>query len=124
MLDFQQKRKLRNFIYNHWVLCFLGLIVILMIHSTWNVYQKQRESAKLLEQAENQSKELQNRQKELQDRIANMQTTQGMEEEIRNKFNVAKPGENVAVVLDNDDATSSVSTTSTSLWQKIINFFK
>ena len=124
MLDFQQKRKLRSRLYNRWALGILGVVVLLAIHSTWGAYQKERESAKLLQMAETQSSELQNRQKELQDKIANMQTPQGLEEEIRSKFNVAKPNENVAIVLDSSDATSSLSATSTSFWQKILNFFR
>jgi hypothetical protein len=122
MLDYGQKRKLRSFLYNKWFLGFLGLLVILAIHSTWNVYQKQRESETILHLAEVQSTELEARQKELQTKITSMQTAQGMEEEIRSKFNVAKPGENVVVILDQSDSTST-STTTISFWQKIVKFF-
>jgi cell division protein FtsB len=123
MLDFQQKRKLRSRLYNRWFLGFLALIVILAIHSTWNVYQKQRESATLLGQSEEQETELQNRQNELQNKIADMQTPQGLEAEIRSKFNVARPDENVAIVLESDDSATSTSTTTVSFWQKIVKFF-
>ncbi len=122
MLDFQQKRKLRSRLYNAPVLGFLGLLVILAIHSSWNVYQKQRESENLLRLAQVQSVELQKRDEELKTKIANMQTEQGMEEEIRSKFNVAKSGENVVVVLPSDDSTNT-STTTVSFWQKIVKFF-
>ena len=122
MLDFQQKRKLRSWLYNRWLLIFLGLLVILAIHSSWNVYQKQRESEALLSEAKLQSEQLQNREQELQAKIADMQTPAGQEAEIRAKFNVAKPNENVVVVLD-DNSTGSASTT-VSFWQKILNFFR
>ena len=123
MLDYGQKRKLRSRLYNRWFLGFLGLLVILAIHSTWDVYQKQRESASLLRTAEEQATELQNRQNELQNKIADLQTPEGMEAEIRAKFNVAKPNENVAVVLNSNDSTSSTSTTTISFWQRIVKFF-
>lgn len=124
MLDYGQKRKFRNFLYNRYILGFLGLLVILAIHSTWNVYQKQRESIALLRVAQEQSSVLKAREQELQTKIANMQTEQGMEEEIRSKFNVAKPGENVVVVLEQSSSTTSTSTTTISFWQRILNFFK
>jgi cell division protein FtsB len=124
MLDYGQKRKFRSFLYNRYILGFLGLLVILAVHSTWNVYQKQRESVALLRVAQGESSVLKAREQELQTKIASMQTEQGMEEEIRSKFNVAKPGENVVVVLDQSDATTSTSTTTISFWQSILNFFK
>ena len=124
MLDYGQKRKFRSFLYNRYILGFLGLLVILAIHSTWNVYQKQRESVALLRVAEDQSSVLKAREQELQTKIASLQTEQGMEEEIRSKFNVAKPGENVVVVLDQSDSATSTSTTTISFWQSILNFFK
>jgi cell division protein FtsB len=124
MLDYGQKRKFRSFLYNRYILGFLGLLVILAVHSTWNVYQKQRESVALLRVAQEESSVLKAREQELQTKIASMQTEQGMEEEIRSKFNVAKPGENVVVVLDQSDATTSTPRATTSFWQRILNFFK
>jgi cell division protein FtsB len=123
MLDFQQKRKLRSRLYNRWTLIVLGLFVILAIHSAWNVYQKQRESSALLRVAQEQATELQNRQDELQAKIADMQTPEGQEAEIRAKFNVAKPDESVAVVLASDVLDVSTSTPTVSFWQKIVKFF-
>ena len=122
MLDFQQKRKLRSGLYNRWVLYVLGIIVILAIHSTWDIYQKQLESQKLLTLSQEQAGELKSREAELQSQIANLQTPQGLEAEIRSKFNVAKPNENVAVVLDNGSTTDSTTTNSVSFWQKILDF--
>ena len=124
MLDFQQKRKLRSRLYNKWTLGIIGLLVILAIHSIWSVYQKQRESGTLLGQAQAQATELQNRENELQQKIADMQTSEGLEAEIRAKFNVAKPDENVAVVLASDASAVSTSTLAVSFWQKILNFFR
>jgi hypothetical protein len=123
MLDFQQKRKLRSRLYNRYTLIFLGLMIILAIHSVWDVYQKQEESQTLLSVAQSQATDLQNRATELQNKIAYMQTPEGLEAEIRSKFNVAKADENVVVVLDSDDVNSTT-TTEVSFWQKILDFFK
>jgi hypothetical protein len=57
-------------------------------------------------------------------KTAGKQTPQGVEAEIRDKFNVAKPDENVAVVLESTDAATTTSTTAVSFWQKILDFFK
>ena len=123
MLDFQQKRKLRSRLYNRPVLYILGIVVILAIHSTWDIYQKQLQSERLLTLSKEQAQALNAREAELKAQIANLQTQEGMEAEIRSKFNVAKSGENVAIVLDSS-TTDSTTTQSISFWQKIWNFFK
>jgi cell division protein FtsB len=123
MLDFQQKRKLRNILYNHWFLGVLCLLVILSIHSIWSVYRKQIESENLLQLAKAQETELQDREKELRQKIDDLKTPQGLEAEIRSKFNVAKPDESVVVVLEST-STDSVATSTMSFWRKFFDFFR
>jgi cell division protein FtsB len=123
MLDFQQKRKLRSVAYSRVTLIILGLLVILSLRSIWMLYQKQQESEKLRQQANAEVGELLARQAELNTQIARLQTPQGIDAAIRDKYNVAKPDENMVVIVDDQSSTTEATTTAQSLWQKFLDMF-
>ena len=124
MLDFQQKRKAKSFMYNRITIGILFVIMILTLRSTWSVYQKQMESQALKEISEKKFAELELRKKEINDKIQALNTTEGLEREIRSKFNVVKENENMAVILDDTSADNYNGTTTKSFWQKVTDFFK
>jgi cell division protein FtsB len=123
MLDFQQKRKVRHFLYNRSTLIVLGIAVLVVMHSTWVVYQKQRESQQQLAVSQKRVSELSSRDAELRDQIGRIQTTSGVEAEIRAKFNVAKENEQVVVLVDDTASGTATSTRPTGFWASIKHFF-
>lgn len=124
MLDFQQKRKVKSFLYNRVTAGILLVIVLLVARSTWSVYQKQMESESLRKLSEKKVLELELRNKEINDKIQALDTAPGLEREIRSKFNVVKEKENMVVILDDTNSNNYNSTTTKSFWQKVKNFFK
>ena len=122
MLDFQQKRKVRSFIYNRVTLTVLLVVVLFVLNSTWFVYQKKRESERLKNVALGNVENLRGRDSELQAKIERLGTEVGIEEEIRSKFNVAKQEENVVIIVPKSE-TNATSTNSSSFWQKVKKFF-
>ena len=124
MLDFQQKRKLRSVAYNRITLVLLALLVLFAVRSVWGVYQKQRESMALRTQAQLYVNELSAREAELHTQIDQLATTEGVESEIRSKFSVAKEGENMAIVVDDEGSATSTHATSSSWWQKFLDLFR
>ncbi len=123
MLDFQQKRKIRNLAYNKVVLILLLLVVLVMAHSTWRVYNKKRVSEEMKDVSVKNVDELRLRNRELEDKISRLDTRSGIEEEIRLKFNVVKSDENMVVVVEDEKRGESATSSELSLWQKIKNFF-
>ena len=123
MLDFHQKRKIRSVAYNRITLVVLGILVLIVLHSTWSVYQKERESGQMKDIAKNNLVELQSRDSDLKAKINNIDTTAGVEEKIRSKFTVAKYGENMVVVVPDNNSNASTTTSSIGFWQKIWGFF-
>lgn len=123
MFDFQQKRKIRAFLYHPVTLVILFIFVVFFIHSTWVVYTKKQASENLkntlLERVEN----LRARDKELSSRIERLKTNPGVEEEIRSKFTVAKDNENMIIVIEEPDEKLASATPKASFWQKLLNFF-
>ncbi len=123
MLDFVQKRKVRSFLYNKVTLGLLGLLTLLVLHSTWVVYGKKRESDNMKNLSLANVNELKARDLELQGKMGKLNTDAGLEEEIRSRFSVTKGGESMVVVVPNQDENASTTGIKENFWQKIWHFF-
>ena len=110
--------------YNRITLGVLFVVMLFTLHSTWSVYQKQRESSELKIISEKKVQELELRNKEINDKIEALGTEEGLEKEIRSRFNVVKGEENMVVIVEDVAKETNASTTSQSLWKKIVNFFR
>lgn len=119
MLDFQQKRKVRSLMYNRITVGVLGVLALLFIHSTWQVYKKKIESEEQRNISLEHVQELRDRDSELKSQMASLETTAGVEAEIRSKFSVAKDNENMVVIISDDDAQSSTTVPAASIWSRI-----
>lgn len=124
MLDIQQKRKLRSFMYHKATLSLLFLMVLVFIHSTWVVYKKKVESEELMNISKERVKSLKEREVDLNQKISRLDTEVGIEEEIRSKFSVTKDNENMVVVVSRDEKVATTVPENRSLWSKFVNWFK
>jgi len=124
MFDFQQKRKIRKIIYSRLTIVILFILVLLLANSTYKIYQKEKLSLEDYNQTKKEYEDLKGRQAMLDSEIARLKTENGIEEEIRSKFSVAKPGETVVVVVDSSSSSSTDNNgASLSWWQRFINWF-
>jgi len=120
MLEFQEKRKLRRFMYSKVTLFFLIILIIFLLNSVWKVYQKQAMTRENLAKTASALESLQTREEMLSSEIERLQTKEGTEEEIRAKYGLVKPGEEVIIIVDDNKNKSVTSiSTSTSFWQKV-----
>lgn len=122
MLDIQQKRKLRFVMYHKYTLIALSILVVIFMHSTWAIYNKKTESELLMDSSEQRLLDLQTREKDLKEKIDKLNTEQGIEEEIRSKFNVTKENENVVIIVENKEKEASTTDEKVSFWQRIKSF--
>lgn len=122
MLDFHQKRKVRSLMYNRVTLVILFLLLLIVAHSTWVVYRKKVESENMREISQKNVDSLKVRSLELQEKIDNLSTEQGIEEEVRSKFSVAKDNENMVIIV-RDESSTSQSIQKIGFWSKIAGFF-
>lgn len=68
---------------------------------------------------------LENRTKIIQNKIDDLKTDAGFEDKVRERFNVGKEGENLAIIVDADKTNGQeASVVKTGFWQKIKTFFK
>lgn len=122
MLDFQQKRKVRSFLYNRITIGVLSIIFLVVLHSTWVVYRKKIESEQMRDISEKNVHDLESRSQDLQYKIDRLSTKQGIEEEVRSKFSVAKDDENMVIIVQ-DEASTSSAVSKVGFWGKVWGFF-
>lgn len=123
-MDFEQKRKLKRYLYSKPALVVLTLIFLFVAKATWNVYDKVEISQDNLSMAERELDKLKVRKEALASQIEYLQSEQGVEAEIRQKFRLVKEGEEIAVIIDDDITLPTASTTENkSLWQSFKGLF-
>jgi cell division protein FtsB len=124
MLEFQAKKKVRKIFFSKAVIVIMILIVMLMTRATWNVFQKEQVSAANTREAERGLIKLKDRQNLLTSEVSRLSTNEGIEEEIRSKYSVIKPGENMLVIIDQNASTTHAQAARQSWWDSFKNLFK
>ncbi len=124
MFDFQQKRKIKKIAYSRITILILLILVVLLSRSTYQIYKKEKLSLANYNEVKKEFDDLKNRQTMLDSEITRLKTESGIEEEIRSKFSVAKPGETVVVVVDSSSSSSTDNNgDNLNWWQKFLNWF-
>ncbi len=100
MREFQEKRKIRGFLYSKKIVILLLLITAFLFFSTIKVYLKSRNAASKNEETRKELAELEKRRAELETDVNRLNTESGLEEEIRKNLNVQKPDEKVLVIVE------------------------
>lgn len=124
MLEFQAKKRFRKLFFSKGVIAAMIILVVLLSRATWNVFKKEQASAANTVEAARELAKLQNRQGLLTSEIGRLSTDEGVEEEIRSKYSVIKPGENMLVIVDKNATTSVPTVHPESWWSKFQNLFK
>lgn len=81
------------------ILIFFALLVVLA-RGVWGVYEKERDSRALREEAEIELRDLRMRGAELHSDISSLSTERGMEEALRRRFDLGKENEGVVVIVE------------------------
>jgi len=124
MLNFYQKRSWRTVLYSPITLTFLMMIFLYLAYVTYNRYVIEREMSSRQLDAENELKTLEQRRDTLQKKVDYLSNDRGIEAEMRRNFDVAREGEKVVIILDDEIATnnieplSSITPTTTRPWYK------
>ena len=78
----------------------LLLALFALLKGGWNVYQKQREAYVHKINAEAKLDELVDRKRQLQAEVLHLKSNRGIEEEMRQQFEVAREGEGLIIIVD------------------------
>lgn len=116
------KRLFRRFAV--WSGIALGVLLLLLIgHATWRVYAKERSAATELRNQAASLGELKQRKAALEAKLRALSTERGVEEEIRDRFPVTKPGEEVITVVNPAGPAATTSAKKPSFWARLATWF-
>jgi hypothetical protein len=114
VLDFHQKRKLMTVVNSPYFQGFIFLLVILMGVQAYERYDIASEMKGRSELAKEQTKALEERKDNLESKVEYLSSDRGIEAEIRRQFDVSLPGEQVVVIVDDENISPEILPLSTS----------
>ena len=107
MREFQQRRIFRHFIYSKFSIFLLFIVFIFFVFSTAGVYEKKMEAARKNSDVEKGLNDLKAKKDYLEAQVNRLNTDAGAEEELRDKFQIAKPGEKVLIIVNDNDKNTA-----------------
>lgn len=102
MFDFHEKRKIQRILYSKPVIAVLFLIGLVMSNAVYDRYVVSREMEQKLEERRMELEKLEMRAETLSAKVEYFADERGIEEELRSRFDVAKEGEQVIILLDSE----------------------
>jgi cell division protein FtsB len=101
---------------------FCGLLSI----SVFNIAKKHRHARTIRYDYQQELIQIQEHERILKENIASLSTDRGKEAEIRDRYRVVKEGEQMILIVDNDDKNDdpSVPEPSKNIFRRFIQFFK
>ena len=100
MHSWAKNRTRKRRTYLNVILVALFILAIFSLRGFFDVYRKQAESKKGLAEIEREWTALKEREQTLTRDLKKLETPRGVEEEIRDKFSVAKEGEKMALIVE------------------------
>lgn len=124
MQDFQKRKRIRKILYSKITLAVVVVIFVLFARAAYQAHLSEKSSADYLEKVNQRFVQLDQRKNELSSGIEKLGTEQGVEDEIRSKFDVSKDGEKIAVIVDSKDDLNNNKPENKSFFGSIADFFK
>jgi len=124
MRNFQQKRAFRNIIHSRPVLALLGVLVLVFAYGVIGFMGKMEMTIENRKIAENKVADLEKQKEKLSSEISKLNTSEGKEESIREKFPVAKDGEGEIVIVDDQNPPEAPQPASSGFFSFFKNLFK
>lgn len=124
MREFQRKRKIRRFLYSRFTRLLLLVVLALLVQALWGAYGRERENKTNLLRAREELAALQARAESLEEKLIRLKSPEGVEAEIREQFQVAKPGEKMVVVVPGTSGGEVVSEPRQSFVSRLFDFFR
>lgn len=118
MEELRRKQKLKKRLYSTPALVILVLITFIFIRGTYIVFTKKAESAQYVTALEAKETALKEEQSQLTQNIESLKTDAGLEKEVKEKYNVAKEGEHVVILVDKGSQATTTASSSRAWYQR------
>ena len=103
-MQFGKKQPISRYLYTKIGIVVLLLIILLLGRSVYERFMIEREMAERLAETEQEMRDIQSRKEELSSKVEYMTGERGVEEEIRKNFDVAREGEQVIILVGEDES--------------------
>ena len=117
-MDLRRRRLYKKIVYSKFTLLFLAILFILVSKAAWNAYGHVKLTRQNLERAEAELRELEDRKRTVEQESAVLASDAGIEELIRERLPVAKEGERVIIIVDEDSEEASIESEEDLSWWK------
>ncbi|OHA26411.1 MAG: hypothetical protein A3D52_03305 [Candidatus Taylorbacteria bacterium RIFCSPHIGHO2_02_FULL_44_36] len=109
---------------SYWKISVLVILVALAGRAVFNIYGRYQNSRASLALAEKELVAMENKKVILEKVTTELKTEQGIEKEIRQKYQVTKGSEQLIVIVDDEQKKPTETAPKTKgLWQSILEFF-
>lgn len=123
-----KKRRFKRIIYSKPVLIGLLVLAVFSVRAAWGAYARLSEITPELRRARDLRADLRVEKVELEEELARLETRAGREEELRERYGAAKPGERMVVIVDPEPKEDSATEPETGFWegwwQKLTGVFR
>ncbi len=124
LLEFQEQRRIRKLFHSRYVLVILIILAMLLARAVWGIYVKYERSRAITDKAQTDLVTLEDRQKMLALSIESLNTDEGKERELRDRFGVVKEGETLVVLVGDGTDEKPLKRDEKSWWQKFLDYIK
>jgi len=100
-----------------------GLLILIIVAQASSAYLRSRTFRNQVANLKGESQQYETDIQELESRIAHLKTAEGVELEARDRLNMKKPGENVVVIIDENEKNQSTEGDDTSWWKRVSTWF-
>ena len=122
MLEFQEKKNFRRILYCKPTLIIFVILILFFLVSVFDVYTKYNLAKNNASKTASSYEYLLKRERELSAEIEKLKTDSGVEVEIREKYGLIKPSEEVITVINGSEpGNNNKAENPGSFWQNIIN---
>ena len=114
-----------KFVHSPIFLAFLVILALFLLKAVWDLFEKSQDARIAAESVQREYEELVVREAALKESLARLESPDGVESEIRQKFGVVKEGEEVVIVLPEDPTNAKQGMEKEEgWWQKFLSFFQ
>jgi len=129
MFDFHEKRKIRGLVYSPVTILVLVILSAFLSVSVYERFKVERDVAQKRAEKEEELLRLKDRAAALEGDIEHLQSERGIEEELRSRFDIAKEGEQVIILVGDEESDLQKATVNRrkeegSVIKKIVDFIK
>lgn len=124
MTQNQSKNSLNKIIYSKVMVIVLLIFLVLLSYSVFSLYKKRNEALTKARAAQTELSRAKAKQEQIDSSLDKLSTPEGIEDAIRDKFQVVKDGEELIVVTDPEqNKISEEENEKQTFWDKIKEFF-